>query len=156
MDVSKLPNHVNIVLCVWLFSLTCVFSICFVSHRLEFLVKFPYTLSFGFPLFYFDFFIFLWARCKNIGRLELFVQTLYGNNRIDSLGFCIIKENWSCDQNLPKKASSNFVLLFHVFVGLLHISCELDETRVENTITRCSKIFSISLNIYIYIYICSN
>ena len=106
----------------------------------------------SFILFWF-FFFFLWARCKNIGRLELFVQTLYGNNRIDSLGFCIIKENWSCDQNLPKKASSNFVLLFHVSVGLLHIRCELDETRVENTITRCSKIFSISLNIYIYIYI---
>ena len=35
MDVGKLPNHVNIV------SLTCVFSICFVSHRLEFLIKFP-------------------------------------------------------------------------------------------------------------------
>ena len=36
MDVGKLPNHVNIVLCVWLFSLVCVFSICFISHRLEF------------------------------------------------------------------------------------------------------------------------
>ena len=41
MDVGKLPNHVNIILCVWLFSLTCVFSICFVSHRLEFWLKFP-------------------------------------------------------------------------------------------------------------------
>ena len=36
MDVGKLPNHVNIVLCVWLFSLTCIFSICFVSHKLKF------------------------------------------------------------------------------------------------------------------------
>ena len=36
MDVGKLPNHVNIVLCVWLFSLACVFSICFVSYKLEF------------------------------------------------------------------------------------------------------------------------
>ena len=43
MDVGKLPNHVNIVLCVRLFSLTCVFSICFVSHRLEFWLKFPTT-----------------------------------------------------------------------------------------------------------------
>ena len=43
MDVGKLPNHVNIVLCVWLFSLTCVFSICFVSHRLEFWLKFLTT-----------------------------------------------------------------------------------------------------------------
>ena len=36
VNVGKLPNHVNIVLCVWLFSLTCVFSICFVSHKLKF------------------------------------------------------------------------------------------------------------------------
>ena len=26
MDIGKLPNHVNIVLCVWLFSLACVFT----------------------------------------------------------------------------------------------------------------------------------
>ena len=45
MDEGKLPNHVNIVLCVWLFFLTCVFSICFVSHRLKILVKIPYNME---------------------------------------------------------------------------------------------------------------
>ena len=42
MDVGKLLNHVNIVLCVWLFSLACVFSIFLFLTGWEFGLI-PYT-----------------------------------------------------------------------------------------------------------------
>ena len=45
MDVGKLPNLVNIVLCVWLFSLVCVFSIFLFLTGWEFGLI-PYTKAY--------------------------------------------------------------------------------------------------------------